>query len=123
MTTKDESGKDQKPEESTSEVRAADVALDTAGGTLEPSIVPVSSQSGDPGHKQGSLMRRIVMGNGFVSVLAVIVALFLGGLLIASTDAQVAKTAGYLFARPTDFLSALWTAMTESYVADRKSVV
>ncbi len=89
MTTKDESGKDQTPEESTSEVRAADVALDTAGGTLEPSIVPVSSQSGgDPGHKQGSLMRRIVMGSGFVSVLAVIVALFLGGLLIASTDAR-----------------------------------
>ena len=84
---------------------------------LEPSIVPVSSQSGDSGPQQGSLMRRIVMGNGFVSVLAVIVALFLGGLLIASTDAQVAKTAGYLFARPTDFLSALWSAMTESYVA------
>ncbi|MFC8041687.1 ABC transporter permease [Paenarthrobacter sp. NPDC057355] len=116
-TSSDGSTKDQSPEESTAEVRAADVALDTAGGTLEPSIVPVSSQSGDPGHQQGSLLRRIVMGNGFVSVLAVIVALFLGGLLIASTDSQVAKTAGYLFARPSDFLTALWAAMTDSYVA------
>ncbi|MCW3764998.1 ABC transporter permease [Paenarthrobacter ureafaciens] len=104
-------------QESTTDVQAADVALDTAGGTLEPSIVPVSSQSGDVGHQQGSLLRRIVMGNGFVSVLAVLVALFLGGLLIASTDDRVARTAGYFFARPTDFLSALWGAMTKSYVA------
>ncbi|BCW39682.1 ABC transporter permease [Arthrobacter sp. StoSoilB3] len=116
-SSSDGSAKDQRPEESTAEVRAADVALDTAGGALEPSIVPISSQSGEPGHQQGSVMRRIVMGNGFVSVLAVIVALFLGGLLIASTDTQVAKTAGYLFARPSDFLSALWSAMTDSYVA------
>jgi simple sugar transport system permease protein len=104
-------------QESITDVQAADVALDTAGGTLEPSIVPVSSQSGDVGHQQGSLLRRIVMGNGFVSVLAVLVALFLGGLLIASTDDRVARTAGYFFARPTDFLSALWGAMTKSYVA------
>ena len=127
MTNKDQAGndpvgnngspKEQAPAESTSEVRAADVALDTAGGMMEPSIVPVSSQSGDTGHRQGSTMRRIVMGSGFVSVLAVIVALVLGGLLIASTDSQVARTAGYFFARPSDFLSALWNAMTESYVA------
>ncbi|MGO4144680.1 ABC transporter permease [Paenarthrobacter sp. YAF11_1] len=122
MTENDHSKSEPTPvpptgEQSAADLRAADVSLDTAGGMLEPSIVPVSSQSGDSGAQQGSLIRRIVMGNGFVSVLAVIVALFLGGLLIASTDAQVAKTAGYLFARPADFLSALWSAMTESYVA------
>jgi simple sugar transport system permease protein len=124
MTSKDQTpssdqtpGNGQTPEESASEVRAADVALDTAGGTLEPSIVPVSSQSGDTGHRQASTMRRIVMGNGFVSVLAVIVALFLGGLLIASTDKKVSESAGYFFARPSDFLLALWNAMTKSYVA------
>ncbi|MFP3578668.1 ABC transporter permease [Arthrobacter sp. SIMBA_036] len=116
MTSKHRSDETQ-PAESTSEVRAADVALDTAGGALTPAIVPVSSQSGDPGHEQDSVIRKIVMGNGFVSVLAVIVALILGGLLIASTDAAVAKTAGYFFARPGDFLSAAWSAMTKSYIA------
>lgn len=115
--TKNQLAADAARQESTTDVQAADVALDTAGGTLEPSIVPVSSQSGDVGHQQGSLFRRIVMGNGFVSVLAVIVALILGGLLIASTDDRVARTAGYFFARPTDFLSALWDAMTKSYIA------
>lgn len=109
--------KDKTPEESAAEVQAADIALDTAGGTIEPSLVPVSSQSGDTGHQQGTLMRRIVMGNGFVSVLAVVVALFLGGLLIASTDSDVARTSSYVFARPSDFLTALWNAMTKSYVA------
>ncbi|MFE4196341.1 ABC transporter permease [Paenarthrobacter sp. NPDC056912] len=117
MTDNNQSESEQTPAESTSEVRAADVSLDTAGGMLEPSLVPVSSQSGDSGHQQGSLLRRIVMGDGFVSVLAVIVALFLGGLLIASTDKKVAETAGYFFARPGDFLLALWNAMTKSYVA------
>lgn len=117
MTTKDPIPQAGSERESSAEVQAADVALDTAGGTLEPSLVPVSTQSGDTGHAEGSLLRRIVMGNGFVSVLAVVVALVLGGILIASTDANVTKTAGYFFARPSDFLGALWSAMTRSYVA------
>ncbi|UVJ40649.1 ABC transporter permease [Arthrobacter sp. CJ23] len=117
QSSNDQSSKDKTPAESAAEVQAADIALDTAGGTMEPSLVPVSSQSGDTGHLQGSLMRRIVMGNGFVSVLAVVVALFLGGLLIASTDSEVARTSSYIFARPSDFLLALWEAMTKSYVA------
>jgi simple sugar transport system permease protein len=52
-----------------------------------------------------------------VSVLAVLLALIIGGLLIASTDKQVATTSTYLFARPTDFLSAVWNAATRSYIA------
>ncbi|OFI37736.1 ABC transporter permease [Arthrobacter sp. SW1] len=117
MTTKDNTPAGDSPEETGNEVQAADVALDTAGGTLEPSLVPVSTQSGDTGHQQDTVLRRIVMGNGFVSLLAVFVALVLGGLLIASTDQNVAKSAGYFFARPTDFLYYLWGAMTKSYVA------
>ncbi len=63
------------------------------------------------------MLRKIFTGSGMVSVLAVLLALILGGLLIASTDKQVAATAGYLFARPTDFLAAVWNAATRSYVA------
>ncbi|WP_426998575.1 ABC transporter permease [Pseudarthrobacter sp. N5] len=111
------SGSHRKLQESPSEVQSADVALDTAGGALAPSLVPVSAQSGDTGHQQDSVFRRIVMGNGLVSVLAVLVALILGGVLIASTDARVATTSGYFFSRPSDFLTALWNAMTTSYVA------
>ena len=96
---------------------AAVTALDTAGGAMQPSAVPVSAQSGTVPGGPDTLVRRIFTGSGTVSVLAVLLALILGGLLIASTDKQVGATASYLFARPTDFLSAVWTAATRSYVA------
>ena len=50
------------------------------------------------------MLRKIFTGNGMVSVLAVLLALILGGLLIAATDERVAATSGYFFARPGDFL-------------------
>ncbi|MFJ2618753.1 ABC transporter permease [Glutamicibacter sp. NPDC087344] len=63
------------------------------------------------------LFKSITQGPGLVSVLGVIVALVIGGLLIAVTDEKVQETAAYLFARPSDFFSALWSAGTDSYVA------
>jgi ABC-type uncharacterized transport system permease subunit len=99
------------------EETAAVASLDTAGGAMEPSAVPASAQSGKiPGGPE-TLARRIFTGSGMVSVLAVLLALILGGLLIALTDKQVGTTATYLLARPTDFLSAVWNAATRSYVA------
>jgi len=94
-------------------------SLDTAGGAHQPSAVPVSTQSGAlPGApEEESLLRKIFTGNGIVTILAVLLALILGGLLIAMTDKVVGTTAGYLFARPSDFLIAVWSAATDSYVA------
>jgi len=94
-------------------------ALDTAGGAHQPSAVPVSTQSGSlPGApEEESLLRKIFTGNGIVTILAVLLALILGGVLIALTDKVVGTTAGYLFARPSDFLTAVWSAATDSYVA------
>jgi simple sugar transport system permease protein len=84
---------------------------------MEPSAVPATAQSGQLPGGPDTLLRRIFTGSGMVSVLAVLLALIIGGLLIASTDKQVATTATYFFARPTDFLSAVWTAATRSYIA------
>jgi simple sugar transport system permease protein len=94
-------------------------SLDTAGGAMRPSAVPVSAQSGalPGGEDSTSVLRKIFTGNGIVTILAVVLALILGGLLIASTDKAVAATSSYLFARPTDFLAAVWSAATSSYVA------
>jgi ABC-type uncharacterized transport system permease subunit len=103
------------------EIQATDAAsvtaLDTAGGAMRPSAVPVSAQSGSVPGGPDAVLRRIFTGSGMVSVLAVLLALILGGLLIASTDKQVGATAGYLFARPSDFFSAVWSAATRSYIA------
>ncbi len=86
---------------------------------MRPSAVPVSAQSGTVpgGSDSNSVLRQIFTGNGMVTILAVLLALILGGLLIATTDKIVASTAGYFFARPGDILSAVWSAATESYVA------
>ncbi|HET7781872.1 ABC transporter permease [Pseudarthrobacter oxydans] len=96
---------------------AAVVAVDTAGGVMEPSAVPATAQSGKIPGGPDTLLRKIFTGSGMVSVLAVLLALIIGGLLIASTDKQVATTSTYFFARPTDFLSAVWNAATRSYIA------
>ncbi|MDQ0924403.1 ABC-type uncharacterized transport system permease subunit [Pseudarthrobacter sp. W1I19] len=99
------------------DLTAAVVSVDTAGGAMEPSAVPASAQSGQLPGGPDNVLRRIFTGSGMVSVLAVLLALIIGGLLIASTDKQVATTSTYFFARPTDFLTAVWNAATRSYIA------
>src|SRR6478609_5961932 len=109
------------PDAEAPEAPAADAttatSLDTAGGAMRPSAVPVSAQSGTVPGGPDSVLRKIFTGSGMVSVLAVLLELILGGLLIARTDKEVSASAGYLFARPSDFFSAVWSAATRSYVA------
>ncbi|MEE2570865.1 ABC transporter permease [Pseudarthrobacter sp. J64] len=112
----DKTGKPHQPSPAAEET-AAVVSVDTAGGVMEPSAVPATAQSGQLAGGPDSLMRKIFTGSGMVSVLAVLLALIIGGLLIASTDERVSTTAGYLFARPTDFFGAVWNAATRSYIA------
>ena len=99
------------------EESAAVVSVDTAGGAMEPSAVPATAQSGKLPGGPDTVLRKIFTGSGMVSVLAVLLALVIGGLLIASTDKQVTTTSTYFFARPTDFLAAVWNAATRSYIA------
>ncbi|MGO2745242.1 ABC transporter permease [Microbacterium sp.] len=61
--------------------------------------------------------RRIVMGNGLISVLSVILALIAGSIMIAFTDPDVQRTAGYFFSRPQDMLAAIWQSISGAYVA------
>lgn len=70
----------------------------------------------EPGRWHGAF-RRIVTGNGLISVLSVVLALIAGSIMIAFTDADVQRTAGYFFARPGDMLSAVWDSISGAYVA------
>src|SRR5690606_21205943 len=63
----------------------------------------------EPGRWHG-VFRRVVMGNGLISVLSVVLALIAGSIMIAFTDPDVQRTAGYFFARPQDMLSAVWSS-------------
>lgn len=104
--------------EQTAADTATDTALATADGRIPPSPVPVASQGGDLGHDGGgSLLRQIFTGNSLVAFLSVVLAIVLGGVLIAVTDEKVGAAATYFFARPSDTLSAIWSAASGAYVA------
>ncbi|GAA4696376.1 ABC transporter permease [Kocuria gwangalliensis] len=61
--------------------------------------------------------RRSLLGSTLQSVLAVLVALLLGGLLIAATDETVRESASYFLARPGDTFTAMWDAASSAYIA------
>lgn len=95
-----------------------EIAAETAGGAMPPPAVPATAQSGalHP-DRRGGKIRTLLTGNAMVSVLAVLMALVIGGILIAATDEEVAETAGYFFRRPGDMLGAVWSAASGAYVA------
>lgn len=64
-----------------------------------------------------SFVKDLLSGSWLVSLLAVVAALVIGGVLIALADPRVQETAGYLFARPGDFVGAAWDAVYGAYRA------
>jgi simple sugar transport system permease protein len=71
----------------------------------------------DSGARSRSLMREIVSGDALAGVLAVLLAVFVGSVMIAATDDGVRETISYIGARPSDFFSALWDAISGAYSA------
>jgi len=109
-------GRKNKEEAAAEEARLL-TAAETAGGSMPPPAVPVSGSELRPEDGGESMLHRIVTGNALVSVLAVLMALVVGGLLIAVTDEEVAKAAAYFFNRPGDFFAAAWSAASGAYIA------
>jgi simple sugar transport system permease protein len=78
------------------------------------------AEGGGPTHRQDdrpSVLHQVLSGSALMSVLAVLLALLIGGLLIALADEETRAASSYFFARPGDMLSAGWTAMRDAYVA------
>ncbi|MGO2658686.1 ABC transporter permease [Mycetocola reblochoni] len=70
-----------------------------------------------PPRAEPTLLSRISQSSVTVTVLALVLGLVAGGILIAVTNSQVQATAGYFFARPTDFFAAVWQAVAGGYGA------
>jgi simple sugar transport system permease protein len=74
-----------------------------------------------PGERDGDrwnrILRDIVAGNAAVAFFSVLLAVIVGSLLIMFTDEQVRDTFGYITARPSDFLTASWDAISGAYGA------
>ncbi len=75
------------------------------------------TESGGPSRddQASRILRDIVSSNALISVLAVVLALVISGILIAATDPTVQKTSSYFFARPSDMLNAVWSAVSIAY--------
>ncbi|GAA2246356.1 ABC transporter permease [Rarobacter faecitabidus] len=79
--------------------------------------IPVAPEADKPESRFKVAWQDIVRGSALVSVLAVVAALLIGAILIAAINPEVQRTAGYLFARPQDFLKAVWDAVVNGYLA------
>jgi len=79
----------------------------------EPNVTaPVASPP-----RSNQILKEIFGGSAAISVLAVFLALVVGGLLIVITDENVAEAAGYFFSRPGDTFAAMWQAVSGAYAA------
>ena len=61
--------------------------------------------------------RNIVSGNAAVAFFSLLLAVIIGSLMIMFTDERVRDTFSYIFARPGDFFSASWEAISGAYAA------
>ncbi|BDV29986.1 ABC transporter permease [Microbacterium terricola] len=71
----------------------------------------------EPPSKWHDTWVRITQGNAIISVLAIVLALIVGGIMIAFTDEDVQEASAYFFARPMDTISAAWDAVFGAYSA------
>jgi simple sugar transport system permease protein len=80
---------------------------------------PSGQSAGKPENddRWNKAVRDIMGGPVIISILAVVLALVVGAILIAATDPEVQKAAGYFFARPGDTFKAIWDSVSSAYVS------
>ncbi|MEV5072318.1 ABC transporter permease [Microbacterium sp. LMI12-1-1.1] len=70
-----------------------------------------------PPPRQNVFIKDLLRSNWVTTVLAIVVAMIVGGILMALTDEDVQESAGYFFARPGDTFAAIWSAVYGGYEA------
>lgn len=84
---------------------------------LPPTAAPPSDPQKPEAPAGQSILREMLESSWLVSLLAIVAALVLGGVLIAAADPAVQEAASYFFARPSDFFQAVWDAVFGAYAA------
>jgi ABC-type uncharacterized transport system permease subunit len=95
-----------------SAVPVADTGTDL--GPLALGEPDLDSGAPAPGRFSG-VLREIMSGSIVLTILAIFVALVIGGVLIAATNANVQAAAGYFLARPSDTFLAIWNSVAGAY--------
>src|SRR5690606_5863108 len=81
-----------------------------AGGPLTGDRTPDAPRS-------NVFVRELLRGSAVTTLLAIVLAMIVGGVLIAATNETVQAAAGYFFARPGDTFVAIWNAVYNGYEA------
>jgi ABC-type uncharacterized transport system permease subunit len=87
----------------------------TTGATTTDATRVTTAPGQEPPSRARVVLNEIVGGSAMISVLSIVLALIVGGILIAMTDKSVQAAAGYFFSRPGDLLSAAWRAVSNAY--------
>jgi general nucleoside transport system permease protein len=66
---------------------------------------------------QNRVLRDVLRGGVVTTILALVLAVVIGGILIAVTDENVQAASGYFFSRPGDTFAAVWNAVYGAYEA------
>ena len=91
--------------------------VDTVTADAPEEVAPADDTSAARSDRSRSVLRQIASGDALSGVLAVFLAVFVGSVMIAATDPTVRETASYITARPSDFFTALWDAISGAYSA------
>ncbi|MEV4775345.1 ABC transporter permease [Microbacterium sp. LTA6] len=67
--------------------------------------------------RQNTVIRDIAGGSAVRAVLAIVLAMLIGGVLIAATNPDVQRATGYFFQKPGDTFAAIWEAVSGAYAA------
>jgi simple sugar transport system permease protein len=86
------------------------------GGQLPRATGPLTGQDPPP-PRSSVFLKELLRGSAVTTFLAIVLALLVGGILIAVTNEDVQEAAGYFFAQPGDTFAAIWNAVYGGYEA------
>jgi len=93
-----------------------DAAAPAGDAQLPRAIGPLTGEEIPP-TRSSVFLRELMRGSAVTTLLAIVLAMVVGGVLIAVTNKDVQEASGYFFARPGDTLVAIWQAVYNGYEA------
>lgn len=93
--------------------------LPSVGGPLTGKVdePEPTAEDFEPAPRQNVFIKELLRKNWVTTVLAIVAAMIVGGILMAITNKDVQAAAGYFFARPGDMIVAVWNAVYGGYEA------
>ncbi|WP_440708460.1 ABC transporter permease [Herbiconiux sp. YIM B11900] len=95
----------------------SDTTITPAAPGASGSPAPSAAPGVEPPSRWRQTFNEIIGGSVMISILAVVLAMIVGGILIALTDENVQKASVYFFARPGDTFAEIWKSVSGAYVS------